>query len=238
MKFKSLFIALVIGSMLFVVGCNKDNNDNQGLVDSTEDANITDLPEVIATVNGVDISKVEYIDTYNQMKSSYESANIDYASEEGLAFLSTLKETTINSLVQKEVLNQATSEAGIVVTEAQVIAEIEAIKAQYASLEEFQSVLDQNNLTEEKLIPLFKSEMAMDIYLRSQIETVIVTDAEALKEYEGYVQQLKDSGTTDIPEYTDVKEPFKAQLVENIEQEQMLQILNNLVEQSDVIINL
>lgn len=238
MKFKSLFIVMVIASMLFVVGCHQNNNTENNATENTGAVDISDLPEVVATVNGVDISKADYMATYSTMKSSYDSADIDYATEEGIAFLNALKDTTLNSLIQKEVLTQATAEAGIIITEADVLAEIETIKSQYATIEEFQGVLDQNNLTEEELLPLFQSEMAMDAFLKSQIEPILVSDAEALKEYESYVEQLKASGTTDIPDYDTVKVPFKEQLVKNIEQEQMLEILNHLVEQSDVIINI
>jgi hypothetical protein len=249
MKFKVMITTLIVGSMLFFVGCNNDDNNNNNNNNSntnnqsnTENSDVIDtddtnseVPEIVATVNGVDILQEDYLEAYNQMKLSYEQQGVDFTSEEGIALIAQIEEGAMDRLIQKEVLIQATKDAGVSVTTEEAQLEIENIKSQYPSEEDFQKVLEDNQLTEELLLELFVEEMSIEAYINSNIEIDAVTDAEALEQYEIYLAQIE--GTEDeanAPAFEEVKDALKEQMSEGREQEKIYQFIDQLIEDSEV----
>lgn len=246
MKFKVIISALIVGSMLFFVGCDNENNNNANNqnnnqnnvanveVDENQDSN-TDLPEIVATVNGVDVLQEDYLEAFNQMKLSYEQQGVDFTSEEGIALIAQIEESTMDRLIQKEVLVQATKDAGVSVTEEEAQAEINSIKSQYPTEEDFEKVLEENQLTEATLLELFVEEMSIEAYIKSNIEVEEVTDAEALEQFELYLAQIE--GTEDeaqAPEFEEIKDALKDQMRQGREQEKIYEFIDQLIEESDV----
>lgn len=245
MNLKRLMSLMVVGSMLFFVGCDNKTTNTDAIEKTNADIQAPDtkadaeIPNVVATVNGVEIYKDAYVKSFNQVKNEYAKNGVDFSSDEGLLILSQIQDSAITSLIQKEVLLQATAKAGIRASEEEAQLEIEKIRSNYTSQEDFDKVLVNNGLTEADLLGAFVDEMSIEAYLNTQIEIEAVSDADALKHYNEEVKRLKDSGQIDeIADFNDVKEPLKDQMFKAIRQEQMLNVINMLVEGSDVEIHL
>lgn len=254
MKFKVIMSILIVGSMLFFVGCNNENNGNNnnessnesnnqnnvGNVEVDENADIdSDLPEIVATVNGVEVLQKDYLEAFNQMKLSYEQQGVDFTSEEGIALIAQIEESTMDRLIQKEVLVQATKDAGVSVSEEEAQAEIDNIKSQYPTEEDFEKVLDENQLTEETLLELFIEEMSIEAYIKSNIEVEEITDAEALEQFELYLAQIEGTeDETQAPEFEEIKDALKDQMRQGREQEKIYEFIDQLIEESDVEIHI
>lgn len=246
MKFKVIMSILIVGSMLFFVGCNNENNNNNnnesnnqnnvGSVEVDENADVdSDLPEIVARVNGVDVLRADYLEAFNQMKLSYEQQGVDFTSEEGLALMGQIEEGAMERLIQKEVLVQATKDAGVLVTEEEAQLEIDNIKSQYPTEEDFDKVLEENQLTEATLLELFIEEMSIEAYVNSNIVVEDITDAEALEQFELYLAQIE--GTEDeaeAPAFEEIKDDLKDQMRQGREQEKIYEFIDQLIEESEV----
>lgn len=236
MKLKVLLIVITMGTMLCLVGCNKDKDDLSGAdVNNYEtDINTINIPDVVATVNDILISGDDYIKAYSQMKLSYEKEGLDFASLEGVAFLDTLKTSAIQQLLQEEILRQVTEQDVLSITDKEALDKIESYKSQFSTVESYEAALIEMQLTEEELLPIYKSQIAINNYLLSHIEEVVISDNEVKKRYDEYVLYLVKTSATEIPDYEVVKDTFKEEVIKNIQNKKMLEFINQLIESSDV----
>ena len=117
--------------------------------------------EAVATVNGVAISKDKLFDSMAELGGKQ----------------------TLDNLIQDELVTQAADKAGIKVTDADVDKEIASIKARFPSETEFESALQQANMTLDDL----KKQTPMQLRIRKILEPQVidkVTDADVKKYFD------------------------------------------------------
>ncbi len=117
--------------------------------------------ETVATVNGVAISKDKLFDSMAELGGKQ----------------------TLDNLIQDELVMQAADKAGVKVTDADVDKEIASIKARFPSETEFESALQQANMTLDDL----KKQTPMQLRIRKILEPQVidkVTDADVKKYFD------------------------------------------------------
>lgn len=229
---KSIMFLIVSLITTLVVGCTSQGGDVSG--NSEEN-----MENVVAKVNDNSISTVEYEDLVKMMKSSYESQGVDFNTEEGKTFLDQIQTQAINSLVQEEVLFQEAKEKGFEASDETVNEQIEAVKSQFPSEEEFSVELEKQNLTEDKYKEMVTKEIVISEFLQSEIKEVTISEEELQAAYDQYVDQMKQMAEqtgeeTEIPDFEDSKEQLEMQLSQQNQQEQMSKIIEELLEENEV----
>lgn len=230
---KKNLVFLIVGLITtLVVGCTSQGGDVSG--NSEEN-----MENVVAKVNDNSISTVEYEDLVKMMKSSYESQGVDFNTEEGKTFLDQIQTQAINSLVQEEVLFQEAKEKGFEASDETVNEQIEAVKSQFPSEEEFSVELEKQNLTEDKYKEMVTKEIVISEFLQSEIKEVTISEEELQAAYDQYVDQMKQMAEqtgeeTEIPDFEDSKEQLEMQLSQQNQQEQMSKIIEELLEENEV----
>jgi foldase protein PrsA len=96
--------------------------------------------DVVATVNGVAISRTSY-DRALQRAQAITS----------VADQAALRRQVLETLIEQELISQAAPELGVTVTDEEVQAEIEALRELADSEDEWQEFLDLNGYTEEEM---------------------------------------------------------------------------------------
>lgn len=216
---------------ILVIGCTPGEDDITGS---------SETGELAATVNNVGISTEEFEDAVNRVISFYGQQGIDFEGEEGTALLEQLRQQIINELVQEEVLLQSAKEKGYDVSEEIIAEEIEQIKAQFPSDEDYQIALEQSQLTEEELKQMIVSELQIEQFLKGEIAEVTVTDEEIQQMYDQYLAQHEDQGEEgteneqEFPSFEEAKPQIEAQLKQQKEQEQFSQLLEQLMANSEI----
>ena len=117
--------------------------------------------EAVATVNGVVISKDKLYDSMAKLGGKQ----------------------TLDNLIQDELITQEANKAGITVTDADVNKEIASIKTRFPSETEFESALQQANMTLEDL----KKQTPMQLRIRKILKPEFidkVTDADVKKYFD------------------------------------------------------
>lgn len=115
--------------------------------------------EVVATVNGVDIKKDQLYDSMIELGG----------------------DSILDNLINEELLEQEAKKAGITVTDEDVNKEIEEVKKNFPSEEEFNAALQQSNMTLDDL----KKQIPRQVQMRKLLEPKAkesVTD-EQVKQY-------------------------------------------------------
>lgn len=140
----------------------------------------------VATVNGVDITKDKL---YSE--------------------LVTLGGTqTLDNLITEELIDQEVKKANITVTEKDLTKEIESVKKNFATEEEFTAALTQSGMTIEDL----KNEMEIQVKIRKLVEPQVkeVTDADIKKFFD------ENPGAYDTADHKATLEEKSAEIKEQL----------------------
>lgn len=146
---------------------------------ATPAASADGLKDPVATVNGEPISKAALEEAFNNAVQASGVKVADLTAEQKLeGYRQLLDELIVDKLVSK-------AAASVVVTDADVEAEIAKIKKQFPSEEEFNKQLATAGQSPEKLTETLKKMLQQQRWIESQIgDKANVTDAEAKEFYD------------------------------------------------------
>ena len=129
-----------------------------------------------------------------------------------------LEKQALDSVIGRTLLLQAATQAGFTASTTAVDAQIEAAKAQLGGQAGFDSMLVQQDLTEEGLRVQISENLAIQAYLEQELHlsTLTATDAEVEAAYDQV-----SAGQQGLPALSEVKEQMK-QLVLGQKQQQLI----------------
>lgn len=217
-------ILLGISILLAISACgNKEEAslEEPKSVEITEEE-LIDKDKVIAKVNDTEILGAAYNPAYRERKE-LENFNVDPDEE---IDVKKVKEITLDGLIGQELINQETKKLDINVTDEAVEEEVEFLKEQEG--EALDALLEQFDWTEEDLKNQIKHDLTNNNYIKEKIK-VDVTDEEIKKEYD---RVKKD--TDEVPEFEEVKENIKVQMIKQKQNEELFKHIEKLKEKADV----
>jgi len=172
---------IIIGVVVAVVvaGAGWFAYTNLGAKKVNDTNSVKVVKNVVARVNGVEISKTELDTVVAQLTKAQGTASSTEASK------AKIKVAAINALVGQELLKQGLKASGIVATKEDVDKQISAAKKQFKTEEDFTKALTTQNITLEKLRAQFAQNIAMQKYLVSKLgdKKPTVTEAEVKAAY-------------------------------------------------------
>lgn len=210
MKKWSLFIVLLLSALLVACGeeaKKEEKKEEQSNVPIISEEEKLPEDEVVAIVNGTEINGVTYNLVYAQLKLYSEQFGQDITIEE-------IKESTIESIIDRHILLEEAEEIGIVYTDEDIQAELDKIKETNA--EGLKTLLEQYQITEAAFAEQLKFELTMEDFIQKEID-ITVSDEEVETEYE----KIK-AKNEDMPELVEIRDTFKRNL-ENAKRQQALQ---------------
>lgn len=241
---KKMIMLVLALSLTILAACNDDsasegkseNNDKEseetaGAETETaqpqnEKVEITDEEkvsndEVVTQINGEEIKGEEYNASYAQTKMLMSQYGQDVSDSK------TVKDQTLNVIVEQELLKQDAKEQGIEVTDNEVQKEFETIKEENA--DQFAAVLEQFQLTEAS----YKEQLAFEITLQKYTEQEMKAGEVTNEEVEAYYEQLKEQ-SEEVPKLEEVKEEIKAQLSQQKQTQQLQAKVEQLKENAEI----
>ena len=146
---------------------------------STAKTNNNDGP--VAIVNGQEISRADFDNllAQNAAQQGLDPESLDAETQKQF------KTSTVNALISQALLEQAASESHVAVADADIDEQIEIIKSQFGSEEEFETALLAEGITMEELRTLIEQDLAVAAYLEQELElsSVSVTAQEIEEVY-------------------------------------------------------
>lgn len=211
-------VASVLAIALLLVACNDDKEE------STESENtapeITEeekLPEdeIVAVVNGDEINGKTYNIVYSQLKLQAAQFNDEVDLDE-------IKELTIESVIDRQLLIQEAKEIGIEYTDEEI--EEQFLEMKENNGEALETILGQYQFTEEMFKEQIKFEFIMNDFMNEAIE--ISVDDDELKEH--YEKAKEDND--DIPPFDEIKNDLQRRLVQQKTTEQLEKLIEEAKE--------
>ena len=148
-----------------------------------------ELPEVVATVNGQNITKQQLQDLFNAALQASGAKIGDLNSQQQLGGYTQLLQDLI---MDKLVAEAASTEK---VSDADVDAELAKIKGQFPDEKAFQDQIAQAGMTPEKLKENIRTGLQQSRWMKSQVKTTDVTDDQAKTFYESNIKEFEQPQT-------------------------------------------
>lgn len=201
----------IIGSMLlvlamFLVACgDKEKETKQDVeepqtpsVEISKEEKVAD-DEVVAVINGDEVTGSVYNLVYAQLKLYSAQMGEEMENDK-------VKEATMDSIIDREIVFQQAKEEGIEITKETAETEFSALKEE--SGEALDTLLGQYQITEEGFKEQLRFELTMNEYLTKAIK-VSVSD----EEVEEFYEKAKEE-SDEVPEFDEVKDQIKSNMRE------------------------
>ena len=236
-KSSGLLIAVVLGVALVVVAglyyyYQNREVDNVPVASSVTPATATEYPDVVAVVNGEDVTSSDFVLSVNQVTQTATQQGADPSDP---AVKAQIEGQAMDVLINTVLLRQAADASGITVTPEQIDAELSNITAQYESPEAFDAALTEFGLSNEDVRSDLEEKLVIDQYLQSNdaVAAVTVSDAEVQDMYD----TLSAQGTG-LPSLEEIRQPLEEQLLAQKQQQLISDVINGLREAAEIDIKL
>ncbi|WP_257009764.1 SurA N-terminal domain-containing protein [Evansella halocellulosilytica] len=198
------------------------------------------IPDVVAEVNGEDISAEEFETTYlgqfDQAMMQMQMTGEEVDQEQ-------LKQQVAESMIGQELLIQEAENRGYDASEDHINELLEELVLQngLGSEEEFFTALEeQQGMSEEEVMSLLETQVKVDQLVESESDGIEPTEEELEEAYEQMVaeQEAIAGEDAEIPSFEDVKPEIEQQLMMQKEGEVYEILIDELRQDADVTVNL
>ena len=205
------------------------------------EADVSDVPDVVAEVNGEEVTKDEFVQTYESqfqqlmMQQQQSGAGTEVDQDE-------LKSQVAEQLVNNELLRQGAADAGIEASDEDVDTTLDEIAQQNGldSGDEVVSALEQQGIDEKQVREDAASQFAITSYIEKEADVSEPSEEELKEQYDAMVEQQSQAGgsSEEMPSFDEVKDQLAEQATTQQQNEAATELAGSLRESGDVTINL
>lgn len=226
---KSLALALVVllaaGAAWGVIAL-RDGSEPTASDDSSA---TSDVPEVVAEVNGEEIPRADFVEAYEareQAAAQQAQAGGEQPDEEELT------DQVVQSLVNEELLSQEADRRGIEPTVKQVQSTLEDVAGQSGmSTDQFIEALEGQGLDREEIDEQATLQARFELLVAEEAGSVAASDKEVRALYEQLTEQ---SGGGEVPPLKQVRAQLVTQIESEKESEAARKLIDRLREDADI----
>ncbi len=164
---KGAFLFLLT-AVAVMAACASGNGEGNG-----------DSDEVVAIVNGVEITRTVFEQQLEAQMQQYQAQGMQIDDEQR----SEIEEQLLDQLIARELILQDGRDRGIAPSDEDVAAQLEQIKAQFPSEEAFEEALAQQNLTLEEIESDIAEQMVIEEILQGDVLSDTQIGEEAAREF-------------------------------------------------------
>lgn len=196
-----------------------------------EDKSEENKSEVVATVNGEEITRDYYETQLEAIKTSYKNQgmNIDDLDDD---MKKQMEESVLDQIINTEVLLQTAEDEGVAVEQSEVDAELEGLKSQFQDEAQYKEALEANNVSEDTLKEQLKDELTITKYLDTQIGEIKASAEEVEAAYEEYKAQV-ESQEQKAEELEAIQPQIEQQVIAQKKNEEVSKIIEKLRKENE-----
>ncbi len=215
---------LMIAGAWFIMGDSNRSVQQDPMTDGTMPADLDegDPDEVVATVNGTELTRAEFNRIRQQvLQQAQQQPGVDLNDPEVMAQVNA---QALDTLVNTELIRQAAVAAGVTVSGEQVDARFAEVVQSVGGAEALAESLQQLGITEESLRADVEQELVIQAYLDDSVdEEFSVTDEEVSDFYDEL-----GGAEAGLPPLSEVREQIEQQLLATQENEVIEALLEGL----------
>ncbi|MFF2449604.1 SurA N-terminal domain-containing protein [Neobacillus sp. NPDC058068] len=235
---KKMMFILITGLMVVVLaacGGNEESkeakNDDKAKTAQTDQqkqmeeiqkklkAQQIDKKKTVAIVNDKEILGTDYNNALASIQGQMQQMGQDPTSKEAAE---QVKNQTIDSLVGQTLLLQDVDKKGYKVSEADINKQLDEIKKQFKTENEFEAALKKSGMDMKTLETQIANDIKLKQYVEKEVPAGEITDEEIQKAYDQYAEQGKSTGQ-EVPKLEEVKPQIEQSLQQQKQQEKLAQ---------------
>lgn len=269
MKRKWLFMLIFILTIVVLTACSnennneenaatnndsnntkKDENQNEGELDFEKDTNqdtdlpdadLDDVPDVVAEVNGDEIVKDDFANVYEQqfqkqvMQAQMSGQDIDDIDEEAL------KKEAAELMADQTLLIQEAKNTISDVSDDAIDEVIEELIEQndMDSKDDLIEAFEEQGVDEKTFMSEVETQVKLNQLLEDITTDIEVTEDETKEAYETMISEQEEAGSDEEPpEFNDIKSDLEEQLLDQKKAEETEAYVETLREDADITIHL
>ena len=234
--------ALAATALLSTVALAGCSGDDEPAPESTETAgqaepDLEGLPDVVATVDGVDITKDQFVTAYEAQfqQLSAQAAQTGQPLDQDAA-----KQQTAESLVNTQLLVNEADDRGYEISQEDVDATLaELAESNGTTPDELLKSLADQGIPEDEIDRQLEGQVKLDRLVADEGGDTEPTEKELRELYDQVVAQQEAAGAeTDLPSFEDAKPQLVQQLTSQKESSLAQSLVEDLREDADITINL
>ncbi len=203
------------------------------------EADVSDVPDVVAEVNGEKITKDEFVPIY---EGQFQQATMQQQSTGQEVDEAALKQQVADQLVDNRLLLQGAKDAGIKATDEDIDATLEEVAKQngLGSADEVVTTLEQQGVSKEQVRKDAASQYMLTAYIEQEADIKQPSDEELKAQYDQMVEQQSQAGgqQSQVPPFEEVKEQLAQQAVSQQQNEAATTLADELRKSGDVTVHL
>lgn len=205
------------------------------------DADVADLPDVVAEVNGEEIPREEFVQAY-ELQLQQATAQAQASGQE--VDQDQLKEQVAQSLVSTELLVQEADDREISVSDEDVERTLQELSTQNGleNVDAFVAALEEQGMDRDEVDRQVRTQLRIERLVSDEAGTIEVTRREARALYDQLVAQQEQAGQQgggqQIPPFPQVRPDLEEQVRLQKESQVAQRLLGDLRETADIVVNL
>ena len=238
---KLIVLAMALLLLFAFSGCGNNGEEDLGQNNETNESEA--IPDEgaessgpVAIVNGEEIPRAAFDEKLQNMMGMYGMPEGEEDNEETAAMKEMMKEQVLQELISRTLLTQKVEDVNVQVDENTIQEEFDHIQEHYGGEEEFTQLLDEEGYTPDSFKEAIAEELAISQYLDSYVEETLGSDEMEADEEElrDLYNQHKEQMGEDPPEFEEVKDDLEDAYQQEKVQKVTGQLLENLMEESDI----
>lgn len=217
---------------------SKESEAAQGEPDTSPGPDLDDVPEVVAEVNGEEISRSEFVTMYEgqyQQLAQQAQASGQPVDEDKL------EQTVVQNLVSTELLVQEAESRGITVSDAEVEETLQGLARQNGleSVDAMLDVLDKQGLERDEVEAQVRAQVQVDRLVAEEAGDVAPTDREVRDFYDRLVAEQEQAGGKGgrVPPLEQVRAQVVERLTTEARSDAAKALLDGLREDAEVFVH-
>lgn len=197
------------------------------------------VPEVVAEVNGQEISRDQFVQAY---ESQFQQAVMQAQSSAQEVDQGQLRKQVADNLVNTELLVQEADERDIKVSDKEVDRTLKELAAQNGleSVDAFVAAMEQQGMDRDEVESQMQTQVRIERLVSSEAGDVSASEAELRALYDRLVAQQEQAGeqaAQQVPPFAQVRSQLEDQVKAEKESEVAQRLITDLREKADVVVN-
>jgi parvulin-like peptidyl-prolyl isomerase len=198
-----------------------------------------DIPEVVAEVNGEEISRDEFDQAYEAQQQQVQAQQQEGQPEPDEE---QLRDQVVQGLVTQELVLQEVERRGIQPSEEQVEQTLADLARQNGlpSADAFRTALEEQGMDSEEIDTQLERQTAYDLLIQDEAGDVSATDQEVRALYQQFKQQQAGAGdqAQEVPPLKKIRGEVEAQVESQKESQAAQELIQQLRDDADITVNL
>lgn len=186
---------------------------------------LEEVPEVVATVNGVEIPKTVFVTNIEQLRAMLAQQGQDPSNP---SIAGQIQAQALEQVVNNELLLQAAIASGAATSDEDVAQQIEQIKGQFVDTASFDTELANAGLTIDELEDNIREQLIIGNYVESVDSVVAATNVTTEDARATYDEVAAGATDESFPAFEDVEAQIIAELTNQNRQVAITELISSL----------